>query len=133
MEGVAVFDMAGAAPLLKPKGRSQVAQGLFESATLKVFCSVWAPFLFTHSVEEGGDEGSSDVFVVDFVEPGIVVEGQGFEVGRPSSDGAVARLQVLFDLLVKDSCRSCLMLRGQQDKCASSGECERCSECGCER
>ncbi len=122
MEGVAVFDMAGAAPLLKPKGRSQVAQGLFESATFKVFCSVWAPFLFTHSVEESGNEGSSDVFVVDFVEPGIVVEGQGFEVGRPSSDGAVARFQVLFRGPIEDCGRCDLMLESQESILLGSGQ-----------
>ena len=103
MKGEAVLDVAGAWPVVMPEPLCQVANGLVESACLKVLHSASAEDAITKALEEGADDCSSEISGLELVQEWIVVEAEIFEVPGPASPGAVLYFLCGFDFSVEDT------------------------------
>ena len=127
VKGDAVLDVTGAWPVVMPEPLCQVANGLFESACLKVLHRASAPDAITEALEEGADDSSSEVSRLELVQEWVVVEAEIFEVPDPASPGAVLFFMGGFDFSVEDTGNlgatseiqeSILLGRGQMQKFA---------------
>ena len=103
MKGESVLDVAGAWPVVMPEPLCQVANGLIESARLKVLRSASAPDAITEALEEGADDCCAEVAWFEAVEERVVVEAEIFKVPGPASPGAVLFFMCGFDFPMEDA------------------------------